>query len=100
MLRLRREMRAWGPDVALDVQGNLKGAVLTRLSGAPRRVGLPGGPIEPVVDKVSTIVKGREAEGYQRARKDPRADLAVLDTLIHLKTPVNPMPRQFSPDNA
>jgi len=40
---LRRELRAFAPDVAVDLQGNLKGALLTRLSGAPRRIGLPRG---------------------------------------------------------
>jgi len=41
--RLRAELRAWRPDVAVDLQGNLKSGMLTRLSGAPRRVGLPRG---------------------------------------------------------
>ena len=42
-LRLRRELRAWRPDVAVDAQGNLRGAAVARLSGAPRRIGLPRG---------------------------------------------------------
>lgn len=42
-LRVRREMRAWRPDVAVDLQGNLRSAVLTRLSGAARRIGLAAG---------------------------------------------------------
>lgn len=41
--RVRGEVRAWAPQVAVDLQGNLKGAMLTRLSGAPRRIGLPRG---------------------------------------------------------
>ncbi|MEZ6018070.1 MAG: glycosyltransferase family 9 protein [Planctomycetota bacterium] len=36
---LARELRAFRPDLALDAQGNLKSAVATRASGAPRRVG-------------------------------------------------------------
>ena len=36
---LVRELRAARYEVALDVQGNLRSGVLTRLSGAPRRVG-------------------------------------------------------------
>jgi heptosyltransferase I len=40
---VRRELRAWRPDVAVDLQGNLRSAVLTWLSGAPRRIGLPRG---------------------------------------------------------
>lgn len=40
---VRRALRAWRPDVAVDLQGNLKSGFLTRLSGAPRRVGLPAG---------------------------------------------------------
>src|SRR5687767_2135670 len=42
-LAVRREIRAWRPDVAVDLQGNLKSGVLTWLSGAPRRIGLPRG---------------------------------------------------------
>ena len=37
---LAKELRAENYDIALDFQGNLKSGVLTRLSGAPRRVGL------------------------------------------------------------
>lgn len=37
---LRRALRAFRPDVALDLMGNHKGALLARLSGAPRVVGL------------------------------------------------------------
>jgi heptosyltransferase-1 len=36
---LARELRAFRPDLALDAQGNLKSAVVTRLTRAPRRVG-------------------------------------------------------------
>jgi len=37
--RLARPLRDFRPDLALDAQGNLKSAVATRASGAPRRVG-------------------------------------------------------------
>lgn len=40
---VRREVRAWRPDAVLDLQGNLKSALLSRLSGASRRIGLPRG---------------------------------------------------------
>lgn len=33
------EIRRFEPDVALDLQGTVKSALLTRLSGAPRRIG-------------------------------------------------------------
>lgn len=36
---LARELRTFRPEVALDAQGNLKSAVVTRLTRAPRRVG-------------------------------------------------------------
>lgn len=42
-LRLLRRLRALRPAVAVDLQGNLKGALLARLSGAPRRIGLAPG---------------------------------------------------------
>lgn len=41
--RLRRALRAIRADAAVDLQGNLKGALLARLSGAPRRIGLAAG---------------------------------------------------------
>lgn len=41
-LRTGRELRAWRPDVALDLQGNWKSAGLARLSGARTRVGAAG----------------------------------------------------------
>ena len=40
---VRKEVRAWRPDVVLDLQGNLKSALFSRLSGAARRIGLPRG---------------------------------------------------------
>ncbi len=43
LVAVRREIRGWHPDVAIDLQGNLKGALLARLSGAARRIGLPRG---------------------------------------------------------
>ncbi len=36
---LRRALRRFAPDVALDLMGNHKGGALARLSGAPRRLG-------------------------------------------------------------
>jgi len=39
VLSLRRQLRAFAPDVALDLQGLLKSAVATWLSGAPCRIG-------------------------------------------------------------
>jgi len=38
--RIRRELRAWRPDLAVDAQGNLKSAGMTLCSGAARRAGL------------------------------------------------------------
>lgn len=38
-LRLRRELRAWRPDWAVDAQGNLKSAAVAWCSGARRRIG-------------------------------------------------------------
>ena len=41
--KLVRELRSCRYEVAVDFQGNLKGGVLARLSGAPRRIGLAAG---------------------------------------------------------
>lgn len=38
--RVRRELRAFAPELCIDAQGNLKSAAATWLSGAPRRAGL------------------------------------------------------------
>ena len=38
--RLRRELRLFAPDLTVDCQGNLKSALATWLSRAPRRAGL------------------------------------------------------------
>ncbi len=43
VLRLVRDLRALRADAVVDLQGNLKGALLARLSGAPRRIGLAPG---------------------------------------------------------
>jgi len=40
--RLRRTLRAFAPQVAIDVQGLTKSAVAARLSGARRRIGFDG----------------------------------------------------------
>jgi heptosyltransferase-1 len=39
VLALRRQLRAFAPDVAIDLQGLLKSGVATRLSGARMRIG-------------------------------------------------------------
>jgi heptosyltransferase-1 len=39
-LRLRRELRAFHAELAVDCQGNWKSAIATRLTGAKRRVGM------------------------------------------------------------
>jgi len=40
VMRLRRELRAFGPDLTVDAQGNWKSSVAALLSGAPVRLGL------------------------------------------------------------
>lgn len=42
ILQLRRQLRAWKPDVVLDPQSLTKSAFLGWLSGAPVRIGLAG----------------------------------------------------------
>jgi len=39
---LRRKLRSGGFDVAIDFQGNFRGGLVTRLTGAPVRIGLAG----------------------------------------------------------
>lgn len=55
--RIRSEMRAWRPDIALDAQGNWKSAVCMRLSGAPRRYGFERSAWqEPVAARIAGLV--------------------------------------------
>ncbi len=39
ILRLRRDLRAFSPDVTIDLQGLLKSALVTLLAGSPIRIG-------------------------------------------------------------
>lgn len=39
LLRSARALRAFRAEIAIDLMGNFKGALLARLSGAPRRIG-------------------------------------------------------------
>ncbi len=43
LARFVRAVRSFAPTVAIDLMGNYKGALLARLSGAPRRVGAAAG---------------------------------------------------------
>ncbi len=54
--RIRAAMRAWGPDVTIDAQGNWKSAVCTRLSGAPHRFGFARSEWqEPIAARVAGL---------------------------------------------
>ncbi len=55
--RIRRAMRAWGPDVTIDAQGNWKSAFCTRFSGAPIRCGFEREAWqEPMAARVAGLV--------------------------------------------
>lgn len=69
--RLRRELRAFGPDLAVDAQGNLKSAAATWCSGAPRCLGLARGDWrEPLGARVLTerAEPARGVHALDRAR--------------------------------
>lgn len=54
--RIRREMRAFGPDVAVDAQGNWKSAFVARLSGAARVLGFERSAWqEPIAGRILRI---------------------------------------------
>lgn len=56
--RIRRAMRSFGPDLAIDAQGNWKSAAATRLSGARWRATLPyGARQEPAAARVFRLVE-------------------------------------------
>ena len=67
---LRSELRDYEPDLAVDAQGNLKSALVTWCSGAPRRLGFARPDWrEPLGAFVST----------SRARRTPRDRPHLLD---------------------
>ena len=66
---LRTALRAWAPDVAIDAQSNLRGAVVTRMSGAPRRIALPPSEAREGSERLSTE--------YVPASSDPREHRAA-----------------------
>jgi len=103
---VRGELRAWRPDTAVDLQGNLKSGFLTRLSGAPRRIGLPpgearegshlfatetvppGAPQEHRSERALRLVRSLLPEGGATTRRDgalppirPEAERSVAEAL-------------------
>lgn len=74
---LRRELRDFAPDVAVDLQGNLKGATLARLSGAPRRIGLPRGEAREGASFFATECPAPGAEREHRADRALRLVAAL-----------------------
>jgi ADP-heptose:LPS heptosyltransferase len=86
-LRLRRELRAWRPDVAVDLQGNLKSALLMRLSGAPRRIGLPHSEAREGAYRFTTEVV---APGPPREHRADRALRLVRTVGVREPAPAAP----------
>jgi len=76
-LRFARELRGFAADVAVDLMGNHKGALLARLSGAKRRVGFArAARREP---SSALWVNERVDVGQAHAVEQGRALLAPLD---------------------
>lgn len=88
--RIGRALRAFGPDLALDAQGNWKSAAATRLSGAPRCAGFARSAWqEPGASRLFRIETVESADGahlVDRVRKLAEATLGVrpdrLDPLL------------------
>ncbi|MCU0724998.1 MAG: glycosyltransferase family 9 protein [Planctomycetes bacterium] len=92
--RFLAELRGERYDVAVDLQGNLKGAVLAALSGAPRRIGLPPGeakewshclhtesvtvPNDPL-HRVERVYRLLEPLGVKGAGGIPRVEVPARD---------------------
>ncbi len=84
---LRRELRAWAPDVAIDLQGNLRGALVARASGAPRRIALPAGEAREGAHRFATECV--PPAGDPREHRADRA-LRLVAPLLHAGAPVPP----------
>lgn len=98
-LRLRRELRAFDADLAVDAQGNLKSALVARLAGARRRLGYARGDWrEPLgaalsterapptlavaphaLDRVAALCAALGAGGARALRRDPALSEAELE---------------------
>lgn len=73
--RIRRAMRAWGPDLTIDAQGNWKSAFCTRFSGARRRHGFEHKAWqEPLAARVAGL---RHAPPLPVSGRPPQADHLV-----------------------
>ncbi len=90
--RVRGEIRAWAPQVAVDLQGNLKGGILTRLSGAPRRIGLPPGEARECAHLFATETVPPGPEGEHRADRALRlvAPLGATGPAAPVLPPLRP----------
>ena len=72
--RLRGELRAFAPELAVDAQGNIKSAVATWLTRARRRVGLhPSDWREPIGARVLTETAAPVPNVVQRPDATPHA---------------------------
>jgi ADP-heptose:LPS heptosyltransferase len=81
LARLRRELRAWSPGIAVDLQGNLRGALVTRLSGAPRRISLSSRETQEHADwAASETVPPSEDAREHRGRRAFRLVAPLLDS--------------------
>jgi heptosyltransferase-1 len=73
VLGLRRQLRAFGPDAAIDLQGLLKSGVATWLSGARMRIGFA----QPVARECSWLVSTNPIKPVATHVVDRNCDLLV-----------------------
>jgi lipopolysaccharide heptosyltransferase I len=88
LLRLRREVRAWAPDRAVDLQGNLKAALVAWLSGAKERVGLPATEAREGAHRFATTCPSPATD--PREHRAERALRLVNGTAGNAETPAIP----------
>lgn len=95
-IRLVRDLRSRRFDVALDFQGNLKSGVLTRLSGAKRRIGFE----PPASREGNRFFTNRRVAPPEGVRWRPERDAALLRGLgiEPPKGPLRATPPRFGPE--
>ncbi len=93
-VRLVRSLRTRRFDAALDLQGNLKSGVLTRLSGARVRVGFA----PPASKEGNRFFSNRRVTIPPGLRWRPEKDLSLLRGLGIEPGPVRACPPRFGPD--
>lgn len=94
LLRSFDELRSFRPDVAIDFQGTLKSAAVTRFSGASTRIGLGPGELR---ERGAALAYADRAQGI-RNEESPAAPLRALRLAAHVVARLTERAESAGPD--